>query len=127
MAWYGMVRFRSDLKKKTDFKKETEASAGVADLHQSMLGPSPTSAQIVVPQACAERPDLSTGPVGGVEILALCEQRLAIAGVCAARLALLVGVDAMSISECHAMSWSMPWHGMACRSVSRHQRYACIL
>ena len=67
--------------------------------------------QIVVPQACAERPDPATGPAGGVEILALCEWRLAIAGVGAARLALLVGVDAMSISECHAMSWSM--HGMA--------------
>ena len=82
--------------------------------------------QIVVPQACPERPDLATALAGGVEILALCEWRLAIAGVGAARLALLVGVDAMSISECHAMSWSMPWHGMACRSVSRHQRYVCI-
>ena len=83
--------------------------------------------RIVVPQACPERPDPATGPAGGVEILALCEWRLAIAAVCAARLALLVGVDAMSISECHAMSWSMAWHGMACRSVSRHQRYVCIL
>ena len=62
-----------------------------------------------------------------VEILGLCESRLAIAGVGAARLAQLVGVDAMSISECHAMSWSMPWHGMACRSVSRHQRYVVYL
>ena len=79
----------------------------------------------VVPQACPERPDLATALAGGVEILALCEWRLAIAGVGAARLALLVGVDAMSISECHAMSWSMAWHGMACRSVSRHQRYVC--
>ena len=77
----------------------------------------------VVPQQCAERTDPATGPAGGVEIWALCEWRLAIAGVGAARLALLVGVDAMSISECHAMSWSMAWHGMACRSVSRHQRY----
>ena len=82
--------------------------------------------QIVVPQVSAERPDLSTGPAGGVEILALCEWRLAIAGVGAARLALDVGVDAMSISECHAMAWSMAWHGMACRSVSRHQPYNCI-
>ena len=79
--------------------------------------------QIVVPQACPERPDPATGPAGGVEILGLCEWRLAIAGVGAARLALLVGVDAMSISECHAMSWSMAWHGMAWRSASRHQRY----
>ena len=45
--------------------------------------------------------------------MALCEWRLAIVGVGAARLALLVGVDAMSISECHAMPWSMAWHGMA--------------
>ena len=69
--------------------------------------------QIVVPQACPEGPDLATGPAGGVEILALCEWRLAIAGVGAARLALVVGVDAMSISECHGMAWSMPgmaWH-----------------
>ena len=29
--------------------------------------------QIVVPQACAERPDPAAGPAGGVEILALCE------------------------------------------------------
>ena len=42
-----------------------------------------------------------------IEIWAVCEWRPAIAGVGAARLALLVGVDAMSISECHAMSWSM--------------------
>ena len=63
--------------------------------------------QIVVPQACPERPDPSTGPPGGVEIWALCGRRLAISGVCAARLALLVGVDAMSISECHAMSLSL--------------------
>ena len=35
---------------------------------------------------------------------------MVIVGVGAARLALLVGVDAMSISECHAMSWSMAWH-----------------
>ena len=83
--------------------------------------------QIVVPQTCPELPDLSTGPAGGVEILALCEWRLAILGVGAARRAQLVGVDAMSISECHAMSWSMPWHGMACRSVSRHQRYVVYL
>ena len=83
--------------------------------------------QIVVPQQCPEPPDLATGPAGGIEILGLCEWRLAIAGVGAARLALLVGVDAMSISECHAMSWSMPWHGMACRSVSRHQRYVVYL
>ena len=82
--------------------------------------------QIAVPQQCPERPDPATGPAGGVEILALCEWRLAIAGVGAARLALLVGVDAMSISECHAMPWSMAWHGMACRSVSRHQRYVRI-
>ena len=82
--------------------------------------------QIVVPQACPERPDLAAGLAGGVEILALCEWRLAIACAVTARLALLVGVDAMSISECHAMSWSMAWHGMACRSVSRHQRYVCI-
>ena len=82
--------------------------------------------QIVVPQPCPEPPDPATGPAGGVEIWALCEWRLAIAGVGAARLALLVGVDAMSISECHAMSWSMAWHGMACRSVSRHQRYVGI-
>ena len=71
--------------------------------------------QIVVPQTCPELPDLSTGPAGGVEILALCEWRLAIAAVGAARLALLVGVDAMSISECHAMSSmvdAMAWHGM---------------
>ena len=69
--------------------------------------------QIVVPQACPEGPDPPTGPAGGVEIWALCEWRLAIAGVGAARLALLVGVDAMSISECHGMAWSMPgmaWH-----------------
>ena len=85
------------------------------------------SPQIVVPQACPEPADLSTGPAGGVEILALCEWRLVIVGVGAARLALLVGVDAMSISECHAMSWSMPWHGTACRSVSRHQRYVVYL
>ena len=84
-------------------------------------------AQIVVPRTCPEPPDPATGPAGGVEILALCEWRLAIAAVGAARLALLVGVDAMSISECHAMSWSMAWHGMACRSASRHQRYICIL
>ena len=83
--------------------------------------------QIVVPQGCPERPDPPTWLAGGVEILALCEWRLAIAAVGAARLALLVGVDAMSISECHAMSWSMAWHGMAWRSVSRHQRYVCIL
>ena len=83
--------------------------------------------QIVVPQACPERLDPATGPAEGVEILALCEWRLAIAGVGAARLAQLVGVDAMSISECHAMSWSMAWHGMACRSVSWHQRYVYIL
>ena len=58
---------------------------------------------------------MSTGPAGGVEILALCEWRLAIAGVGAALLALVVGVDAMSISECHAMSSMvdvMAWHGM---------------
>ena len=78
--------------------------------------------RIVVLQACPERPDTATGPAGGVEILALCEWRLAIVGVGAARLAQLVGVDAMSISECHAMPWSMAWHGMACRSASRHQR-----
>ena len=72
-----------------------------------------TLAQIVVSQACPEGPDPPTGPAGGVEIWALCEWRLAIAGVGAARLALLVGVDAMSISECHGMAWSMPgmaWH-----------------
>ena len=86
-----------------------------------------TLLQIVVPQTCPEPPDTATGPAGGVEILALCEWRLAIAAVGAARLAQLVGVDAMSMSECHAMSWSMAWHGMACRSVSRHQRYVCIL
>ena len=71
--------------------------------------------QIVVPQACPERPDPATGLAGGVEILALCEWRLAIVGVGAARLALLVGVDAMSISECHAMTSmvdGMAWHGM---------------
>ena len=83
--------------------------------------------RIVVPQACPERPDTATRLAGGVEIWALCEWRLAIAGVCAARLALVVGVDAMSISECRAMPWSMPWHGMACRSVSRHQRYVVYL
>ena len=83
--------------------------------------------QIVVPPACPERPDLSTGLAGGVEILALCEWRLAIVGVRATRRAQLVGVDAMSISECHAMSWSMAWHGMACRSASRHQQYALYL
>ena len=69
--------------------------------------------QIVVPQACPERPDPATGPAGGVEILALCEWRLVIVGVGAARLALLVGVDAMSISECHAMDGrchGMAWH-----------------
>ena len=69
--------------------------------------------QIVVSQACPEGPDPPTGPAGGVEIWALCEWRLAIAGVGAARLALVVGVDAMSISECHGMAWSMPgmaWH-----------------
>ena len=69
--------------------------------------------QIVVSQACPEGPDPSTWPAGGVEIWALCEWRLAIAGVGAARLALVVGVDAMSISECHGMAWSMPgmaWH-----------------
>ena len=75
-----------------------------------------TFLQIVVPQTCPELPDLSTGPAGGVEILVLCEWRLAIVGVCAARLALLVGVDAMSISECHAMRYvmvdAMAWHGM---------------
>ena len=74
------------------------------------------SSQIVVPQACPEGPDPPTGPSGGVEIWALCEWRLAIAGVGAARLALVVGVDAMSISECHGMAWSMDdamaWHGM---------------
>ena len=83
--------------------------------------------RIVVPQACPEPRDPATGRSGGVEILALCEWRLAIAAVGAARLALLVGVDAMSISECHAMSWSMAWHGMAWRSASRHQRYALYL
>ena len=69
--------------------------------------------RIVVPQACPEGPDPPTGPAGGVEIWALCEWRLAIAGVGAARLALVVGVDAVSISECHTMAWSMPgmaWH-----------------
>ena len=55
----------------------------------------------------------ATGPAGGVEILALCEWRLAILGVGAARRAQLVGVDAMSISECHAMvgrCHGMAWH-----------------
>ena len=69
--------------------------------------------RIVVPQPCLEPPDLSTGLAGVVEILALCEWRLAIAGVGAARLALVVGVDAMSISECHAMvgrCHGMAWH-----------------
>ena len=69
--------------------------------------------QIVVSQACPEGPDPPTGPAGGVEIWALCEWRLAIAGVGAARLALVVGVDAMSISECHGMAWSMPGMRMA--------------
>ena len=81
----------------------------------------------VVPRRVLSALTYPQGLLGGVEILALCEWRLAIAGVGAARLALLVGVDAMSISECHAMSWSMPWHGMACRSVSRHQRYVVYL
>ena len=69
--------------------------------------------RIVVPQACPEPPDLTAGLAGGVEIWALCEWRLAILGVGAARLALLVGVDAMSISECHAMvgrCHGMAWH-----------------
>ena len=69
--------------------------------------------QIVVPQPCPEPADPATGPAGGVEILALCEWRLAIVGVGAARLAQLVGVDAMSISECHAMvgrCHGMAWH-----------------
>ena len=92
-------------------------------MHRQPMPLKCTFLQIVVPQTCPELPDLSTGPAGGVEILALCEWRLAIVGVGAARRAQLVGVDAMSISECHAMSWSMPWHGMAWRSASRHQRY----
>ena len=100
--------------------------AGVTDFHRQPMPLNCVFPQIVVPQACADRPDLTAGLAGGVEIWALCEWRLAIAGVGVARLALLVGVDAMSISECHAMSWSMAWHGMARRSVSRHQQYACI-
>ena len=100
--------------------------AGVTDFHRQAMPVKSLFSQIVVPQACPERPDLSTGPAGGVEILALCEWRLAILGVGAARRAQLVGVDAMSIGECHGMAWSMAWHGMACRSVSRRQRYVCI-
>ena len=69
--------------------------------------------QIVVPQACPERPDPSTGPPGGVEIWALCEWRLAIDGVGAARLVLVVGVDAMSTTGFHATSMVGRRHGKA--------------
>ena len=58
-------------------------TAGVTDFHSQAMPVNAVFSQIVVPQACPERPDLSTGPAGGVEILALCEWRLAIA--CAVR------------------------------------------
>ena len=70
--------------------------------------------QIVVPQACPERPDPATELAGGVEIWALCEWRLAIA--CAVRRAPRAArwrrCDVDQRMPCHVMVDGMAWHGM---------------